>query len=220
MKRYLFILFVFIAIMPSVSAQDIQPDACKSIEAEIEQVAATQVFNDYTLIEQLGETNHVQIIQQSLEKDLNVILTGQDGANNNGYIHQSGYKHATGLRQDGTNNEANLWSEGQLTLTVVHQEGEGNILNSFIDNQGYLPKAAAIQQKGNGNSIELALIGNGYFNASFPKAAVITQEGDNHELSAKLESFGSPILIEQQAGFGGEGMKVNISNSDFYFPTK
>ena len=49
-------------------------------------------------------------------------------------------------------------------------------------------------------------------------AAFISQQGNNHEVNARFDSFSNPVYIEQRSGFDGAGMQINISTSDFNFP--
>ncbi len=75
-------------------------------------------------------------------------------------------------------------------------------------------------QNGNNNLVDLKITGNRLFGETDTKDAVITQNGNNNSFSGVMESYKSPIIVNQQAGLNGEGMKVDISTSDFYFPMK
>lgn len=175
--------------------------------------------NTASLIQQ-GENNSMISIQEMNGMLGNQILSDQSGSSNIGYIKQVGELHFTRLAQSGSDNEANLWQRGQKVVSEVIQSGQNNTINSYIDNELYFPKIARLEQTGQNNTIELALLGNGSWSNSWPLAALIRQNGNNHSVSAKLESFSSPVVVSQQAGVSGEGMSITISNSAFYFPTK
>ena len=171
-------------------------------------------------IHQVGDNNMIQSQQYQEGAVSNYFILNQNGFGNNGYINQEGAGHITQMQQTGLNNEANSWSLGEATLSLINQEGNDNKINSYIDNQGFLPKSVALEQNGNHNSIDIALLGNGFWNESFPKAAHVNQNGNNLEFNAVLDSYHSPILVEQQSGSSGGGMTVTISNSAFNFPMK
>lgn len=219
MKTIIAILLIaFIA--NSVISQEI-PDDLEQEIPEVEAFILEWINNsNVSVISQTGETNSIISIQHQNGNLANAILSDQSGISNSGYLNQSGSLNQTFLKQNGNGNEANIWSSGQQIFTGAIQMGSNNKLNSYIENQGVLPKAAVIKQNGSNNTVELALLGNGWMSDSWPKAAAITQNGNNLEFSAKLESFSSPVLINQQSGQTGEGMKINISNSAFYFPMK
>ena len=121
--------------------------------------------------------------------------------------------------QNGINNEANIWSVGDYTATIAKQTGTGNTINSYISNEGFLPKVALLQQEGNNNVIDFALLGNGCLWDSWPKGAYVKQTGNDLGISAIFDSYQSPVYIEQQSGANG-GMNVNVSTTTFSFPMK
>lgn len=194
------------------------------------QIYAQDAYSDFewiiirqansTSLTQQGDNNHMVSIQEMNGILGNQILTDQSGSSNTGYIKQVGELHFTKLMQNGIGNEANIWQKGQKVAGEISQKGSNNFINSYVDNQLFLPKVTKLEQIGISNSIEIALTGNGCWSNSWPLAALIEQNGNNHSISAKLESFSSPVLINQQSGPTGEGMKINISNSAFYFPMK
>ena len=178
-----------------------------------------QLNTNQAYINQAGDGNDITVIQQNTGIISNIVFSEQVSGGNIGYIEQTGDAHLTVLNQSGQENEANIWSEGSLTYTQVEQFGSGNMVNSYIDNDGLLPKAALLQQNGNNNVIDFALLGNGCLWNSWPKGAYIKQTGDNLEVTALFDSYQSPVYIEQQSGAGG-GMKINVSTTAFSFPMK
>ncbi|WP_320112648.1 hypothetical protein [Draconibacterium orientale] len=171
-------------------------------------------------MDQIGNQNNLVSVQQQEGVFSNVIISKQYNDKNEAYINQVGSGHASVLVQKGNGNEANLWSDGEMTVSKAWQQGDDNTINSFIRNKALIPKVAALIQVGNSNNIELALTGNGFVSEGWPKAALIEQKGNDLEVVAKLDSYSSPLFIRQQSGTSGEGMSINISNSDFYFPMK
>ena len=75
-------------------------------------------------------------------------------------------------------------------------------------------------QVGNQNRIDLSLKGNGFGNNPEDQSMIVSQFGNQHEVTAFIEPFSAPVEIIQYSGIGGEGMKVNISTSAFNFPMK
>lgn len=218
MRRSISILFFALFVNQFLLAQ---PAFNELSENELEWLENNGLLStNFSSVSQIGNNNSIVAIQQQEGVLSNTLISRQYQSENSGYIKQVGEAHSTLLVQNGTGNEANIWSEGDLTLTQTWQQGNDNTINSYIDNRGILPKAAALVQIGNNNNIELALIGNGFAWNGWPKAASVTQEGNNLEVVAKLDAYRSPLLIKQQSGTSGGGMSINISNTDFYFPMK
>lgn len=221
MKKLIFLLIA----VPLVNITLAQSET-KSIEEEIIELMNyhilgidNQVNANVAMLNQLGADNNIVAIQQNSGWSLNQILSIQQGYNNIGYIEESGDGHNVLLQQNGLNNEANIWSVGSETSTWAIQQGNGNVINSYIDNEGLLPKAAILQQIGNNNQIDLALLGNGMLWNSWPRAAYVKQTGDDLGVTAIFDSYQYPVYIEQQAGING-GMNINVSTSAFSFPMK
>jgi minor curlin subunit len=198
----------------------------QSIEEQVQELVKFHVLNEsnilnanLTSVNQVGTNNNIVAIQQNEGPCLNYVYSQQQGQTNIGYIEQTGDAHATLLNQEGQGNEANLWSEGSLTYTQIDQTGSYNTINSYIDNHGLLPKAALLQQTGNNNSIDFALLGNGCLSDSWPKGAYIKQTGNDLEVTALFDSYQCPVYIEQQSGANG-GMSINVSTTAFNFPMK
>jgi minor curlin subunit len=198
-----------------------------TLDAQINDGGFDEVFNSQQLqsnnlshIQQIQDGNYIFTLQEQHGDLINNILVYQDGVKNMGEINQNGTGHSTSLLQNGNNNEANLLSTGQLTSTVVNQNGDWNKVNFSIENKDDFLKAAQVLQTGNNNLVDLKITGSRLFWESDVKDAVVAQTGNNHSFSAVLDSYKSPIVVNQQAGPNGEGMKVDISTSDFYFPNK
>ena len=175
--------------------------------------------NNLSSVQQVGIDNKTRSIQEHDGFLPNEIIVKQNGSGNIGYSEQTGSGHATVLLQSGVENEASIWSKGNNSLTIIEQEGNYNTVYSYIDNQGIVPKAALLQQSGNNNKIEFGLLGNGFWEDGWPKAAYIKQTGNDLEVNAIFDTYQSPVYIEQQSGIAG-GMKVDVSTSSFNFPMK
>ncbi len=214
------ILFLFCFICIFTKAQDINDiEFFKSEEINFINTNILSSSNN-AFMRQLGESNNVLSFQQNLGEHSNQLFSDQNGINNNGFINQTGTSHATGLVQKGNYNDAQINSTGQSTLTEINQSGDWNKVKFSIENKDDLLRAAQVLQTGNNNLVDLKITGNRLFGESDAKDAVVTQTGNNHSFSAVLDSYKSPVVINQQAGPNGEGMKVDISASDFYFPMK
>jgi minor curlin subunit len=177
------------------------------------------LYSNLSFIQQTGDQNSITTLQEQQGRISNFVSAEQQGAANAGYVEQVGSAHTTVLLQNGSGNEANIWSVGDYTVTLINQQGYDNTINSYIDNQGFLPKAVLLQQYGNYNHIDFALLGNGCLWNSWPQAAYIKQTGNNLEATAVFDWYISPVYIEQQSGAGG-GMSVNVSTTAFSFPMK
>ncbi len=180
----------------------------------------TLVNANLAFVKQTGHENTALSVQQHEGAVSNRTTLTQNGAGNNAYLKQIGEGHITQINQTGSKNEANSWSVGQFANTGIEQNGDNNIVNSYIDNKNSMAKEVLLLQFGNKNKIDIALLGDGFASESFEKAAAITQTGNNHDITAILDAYASPIVIEQTAGPSGEGMKANVSNSSFNFPMK
>jgi hypothetical protein len=173
-----------------------------------------------SFIHQVGSENEISAIQEQEGIITNIVTIKQDGTGNAGYMEQTGSELETHLWQYGLSNEANLWSVGNNINTHVKQDGEWNIINSYIENDGLNPRSAMLLQEGNRNKINLALLGDGFGSSNIAQEVIINQFGNEHEVKAFVEPFSSPVEINQYPGPGGEGMKIDISTSDFNFPMK
>jgi len=199
-------------------AQNIEEQVLELVNFHI--LKENNILNaNLTSVNQAGTNNNMIAIQQNEGTCINQVYSLQQGQSNISYIEQTGDAHVTLVNQEGLENKANLWSVGSLTYTQVNQNGSYNTINSYIDNQGLLPKAALLQQEGTNNVIDFALLGNGCLWDSWPKGAYIKQTGNDLEITALFDSYQFPIYIEQQSGVNG-GMSVNVSTTTFSFPMK
>ncbi len=177
------------------------------------------IINDLLLMQQIQtdkEVNHLINVGQS---GLNVSVINQNGRDNQADVRQNGQGHFTRLDQKGNNNKAFLSSSGEHTLQIVKQDGDGNAVESSINNQA-VPNGTMLVQQGNDNSIMLRMDGSEAFKGTFPVAAIINQQGNELRVNATFDRYESPFYINQQSGPSGEGMQLNITTSDFYFPMK
>jgi minor curlin subunit len=218
MKKILFILWIVFSYL-SITAQILENEISNLGDANIVENEVLQHLN-LTFINQVGNKNNTVVIQQNTAAFSNHIISEQRGLENNTFINQTGTSHATGLVQKGDFNDAQINSTGQLTSSVVNQSGDWNNVNLSIENKDDFLKVAQVLQTGNNNLVDLKITGSRFFWESDVKDAIIAQTGNNHSFSAVLDSYKSPIVVNQQAGPNGEGMKVDISTSDFYFPMK
>ena len=134
-------------------------------------------------------------------------------------MEQIGSQNQANLRQLGSFNEASLWAMGQNIFINSNQEGIGNVIRAFLEDNGTLGRIANLVQVGNGNRIDLALLGNGTIFSGVPSAEV-RQEGNQHSLEAIIDPFTGPITVTQNPGINGTGMSLNISTSLFNFPAR
>jgi len=173
-------------------------------------------------VKQMGDNNSMTVLQYQQGVESNMIFANQEGFGNSGYIKQSGSELYSALWQYQQNNEANIWAIGQRSYTAIIQDGNSNFVNSYIDNQGLLPKVSFIKQQGDDNSIELALLGNGdRWYQKLPKGAVLTQLGNNNQMNLVLEQSIFPgIEITQDSRGATAGATITVVQSAFSFPMK
>ena len=173
--------------------------------------------NNQSVTNQVGSEHDVTIVQKHQGYLSNSALSAQFDFDNSAYIEQIGSGHTTILVQQGTGNEANVWSIGDKTLTAVYQSGTSNSINSYIDNQGILPKANILIQQGTGNDMQIALLGNGdKWYQKLPKAMDLRQFGSNNQLELILDHSILPGIKVTQTG----GHAVAVTHSAFSFPMK
>ena len=215
------LLFLFMLPFCGLTAQqlisngEIQ-DLLNSSKIDIE----NPLINNFALIRQINEANSFNGMQSQEGSMQNNILVNQSGVKNSSIVNQSGSGLETKLWQYKSGNEANLWSEGKDIIVEVKQDGNNNSINSFIENYFLVSRSAYLLQNGNNNRIELALFGDGIPLEIDAQQVQISQTGNDHSINAVLENTIVPISITQTPGMNGEGMQVNISNSEFAFPMK
>ncbi|TNF44834.1 MAG: hypothetical protein EP311_00515 [Cytophagales bacterium] len=173
------------------------------------------VSGNEALVRQIGDRNDSRAIQEG-QNSLSII---QEGNGNFGYVDQIGSQNQANLRQLGSFNEASLWAIGQNISINSTQEGNGNVINAFLENNGSAGRTADLVQLGNGNRIDIALLGNGFISSGVPTAEV-RQVGNQHTLEAIIDPFTGPISVTQNPGANGAGMSLNISTSLFNFPMR
>jgi hypothetical protein len=214
-KTLVLLVFLFFAVF--LHAQD-DPDERihELVEFDIVE-AGSEFYGNLSQINQIGQNNEIVAIQESSENALNAIVSEQRQFNNSGYIKQIGSFHTTLLFQNGSDNKTDLWMIGSLTATEVIQHGNHNKLNAFINNQGILPKVALLNQYGDNNTIELAILGNNNVCLrEMPSILSVNQFGNTNNVELILEkSFEQGVTVTQTGGAA-----LTIKQSDFYFPMK
>lgn len=215
MKRLIFPLFIFIFTFAAHAQWDAKEVAEKITELNTFHIlgADEQVNSNIASLNQIGDENTIETVQQNTGVASNQILSVQLQDGNYGSIEQEGEGHQSVLFQDGLGNIANLQSNGSDTYTFVWQKGDNNEVKSELTNDNLYSRTAMLIQLGNQNKIELP--------AEVQAQEVkVVQFGNGHEAVVKDNTFDSPIEVTQTAGFGGEGMQVEINTSYFSFPMR
>lgn len=219
--RLIILPISLLSVIFSASGQEAQDmEAAVDINAQAIEMHAQQEFMNSAIIQQVGENQQAITRQEQTGNLPNFFKLSQTGVGNSGFIEQIGTGLNSRLLQRGNRNEANLWSIGQHINTSSSQDGNGNVINSYIKNEGITTRSATIIQEGNQNRIDLSLMGNGFEANTKDQQVRISQQGNQHELSALMEPFSAPFEITQTPGVNGEGMKVNVSTSQFNFPMR
>ncbi len=175
------------------------------------------INNNRSSINQIGYNQSMIVVQEHEKQFSNSVISAQFDSGNSGYIEQIGSGHYTILVQNGRGNEANAWSNGDLALTKIYQKGVSNKIDSYIDNQGILPKANILVQNGVGNEMQIALLGNGNcWYQRLPKVVDARQYGENNNLQLILDHSILPGIKVTQTG----GQSVSITQTAFNFPMK
>ncbi|MEX2595232.1 MAG: hypothetical protein WD426_20890 [Anditalea sp.] len=208
----------FILSAPGQEGEDVE--AAVFINAQAIKMHAQQESMNSAIIQQVGENQQAITIQEQTGYQPNFFILSQKGYGNSGFIEQAGTGLNSRVIQRGNRNETNLWSIGQNINTFSSQVGDGNVINSYIKDEGITPRSASLIQEGNQNRIDLSLMGNGIESHTMDQHVRITQQGNQHEISALMEPFSAPFEITQTPGANGEGMKVNVSTSQFNFPMR
>lgn len=193
---------------------------------EIDLYVNTQVLpniigktNNLIGVLQVGNENHVEISQAYIGQVGNLAGIAQIGNENLGYIDQSGQNLVNLIIQKGNGNISNMWSYGNDILVSSIQTGIENEINSYMDTRSGGSVRASLNQLGNKNIIDVAILGGAKTSPS-PNVN-ISQLGNSHQVTAITDSFSGPINITQTPGIGGSGMEVIISTvSGFKFPLK
>lgn len=206
----LLLLIIFAGMFPVIAIGQVISD-----EEVIELLNGNPIIADFVTMSQIQE--EIATINPHSGVSIQIL---QNGNRNSAIIEQIGTSLNTYLSQDGSFNESNIKSEGNNIHTQIKQKGDGNVINSYIENYGVNLRSATLLQNGNQNMIDLSLKGDGFGNNLVEQKLKINQYGNKHELEVVRNPFSTPIEINQYAGAGGEGMKVEISTSTFNFPMK
>lgn len=215
MKKLIFLLFIFISAIAAHAQWDAKEVAEKITELSTFQIlgADEQVNSNIASLNQIGDKNTIETLQQNTGVASNQILSVQLQDGNYGRIQQTGERHQSVLFQDGLGNIANLKSDGSDTYTFVLQKGDNNDVKSVVSNYNLYSRTAMLIQLGNNNKIELPA------EVQFKEVNVF-QYGNGHDAVVKDNAINSTVEITQTAGFGGEGMQVEINTSYFSFPMR
>ncbi|MCH7414659.1 hypothetical protein MM213_14255 [Belliella sp. R4-6] len=194
-----------------------------NLSGELKELLNSQNLNienesNVSVIKQVGNQNESRIIQDLNSNQSNISGINQNGSLNYGYVEQTGYSLRSFINQSGNRNQSNLWSKGDQISISVDQQGDKNVVNTYIENAGIMSRTALLSQLGSENIIELVLVGNNISTTLGSQPINISQFGNQNNVTAVMENFGSPIEITQTPGAGGQGMSVNVSNSAFSFP--
>ncbi len=199
------LLFVLICTI-EVNAQDIQSETDRFLSGI-----------DFLL--EVKPNNNL-LIQQININD-NAFPAGEQKVDfsNKAIINQTGNYHYTQLKQTGSGNEAQLFSEGGFTNMNIIQKGNYNSIFSTLSNSTTQLYSSVVQQNGDGNNIELTLLGNNVI-PNIVRIVSITQTGNNLNFSGTYDSPEVPVQVDQKSGIAGTGMTVRVATSAFYSPMK
>ncbi|GMQ31558.1 hypothetical protein [Algoriphagus confluentis] len=199
----------------SLMGQELESE--RNLRLVTNQIISTNgvITGNEALVRQIGDNNDSRVFQQGQ----NMASITQEGLQNTGYVEQVGSQNQASLRQTGTWNEVSLWAIGQNISINSTQEGRGNVINAYLEYAGVSGRSANLVQLGNGNRIDIALLGNGFV-SSGPQSAEVRQVGNQHTLEAFIDPFSGPISVTQNPGVNGAGMSLSISTSAFNFPLR
>ncbi|MEX2513446.1 MAG: hypothetical protein WD398_11115 [Cyclobacteriaceae bacterium] len=217
---FLLIVLICSSVLQAFSQEVVEHEANILLNVQAIEMHEEQEISNSAIIQQVGNSSDARVIQENNGSQANFIFMKQAGMRNSGYIDQSGSGLRTELNQSGNQNEANLWSIGEGVITSVLQNGNENSINSYLSQEGINKRSAVLIQEGDQNSIDLSLVGNGFGTNVMDQNVRISQFGNQHEVDARMEDFSSSFEITQHPGANGEGMKVNISTSQFNFPMR
>jgi hypothetical protein len=151
-------------------------------------------------VTQVGDAPRAEITQRNADS---LARVAQDGANNQVDLEQDGSApHRAQIAQDGDDNVALARQDGDGTADLVlAQEGNGNSATlQQREDSGMAQTAAAILQRGNGNSIVLMQDGS-------DNDALLNQVGDDNTMTATQLNTGNR-LEWNQIGDGLSDMQV------------
>jgi len=148
-------------------------------------------------VTQVGDAPRAEITQRNADS---LARVAQDGANNQVDLEQDGSApHRAQIAQDGDDNVALARQDGDGTADLVlAQEGNGNSATlQKREDSGMAQTAAAILQRGNGNSI------------------VLMQDGSDND--ALLNQVGDGLSDMQVVQTGNGNIQITQSNSGAAF---
>jgi hypothetical protein len=213
----LFFLTCICFLISSISAFSQESQSEREEELVSNQIISPDIMlqNNSATVMQVGNRNSATVFQQGQ----NLVMLNQNGNNNIGYVDQAGGQNRAMLTQSGNSNDAGLWTIGQNITLSANQAGNNNIINAYIENDGIGARIATLNQLGNNNQIDVALLGNGFI-GSGNQTFEATQIGNGSSLTALIDPFQAPVSVTQTSGIGGAGMTLNISTTTFNFPMR
>lgn len=207
MKKVVVALLIALVGIAEINAQVIRPE--------------TNEFSGSQDLLQETKSKSNLLIKQISDAGKAIIAAEQEMAfSNKAFISQNGNNHKTQITQTGNGNEASLFSEGGYTTMNVTQAGNNNSIFSNLSNNTLQLFSTILEQKGNGNNIELTLLGNSVIPQIERVVSVVSQTGNDLHFSGTYNSPDLPVQIDQKSGTNGAGMSVGVTTSAFYFPMK
>lgn len=209
MKKLLIVFF----ILPIVAFAQGQGEG----EIEIQLIQSQNIdlptgTSNVANITQIGQNNDAKSIQQQLGAGVNFSMINQQGSNNQGYINQSGSNLNASLAQISMSNSSNLWLIGNNLSISTSQNGVENSINAYVESFSGNAINSSLNQLGNQNTIDFAIVNAVGFNPGMDQTIGISQFGNNHSVTAQYQDFGAPTLnITQNPGYGGAGMSISVS---------
>jgi len=211
--------FIALIFLFSISLAAFSQESQSEREEELvsNQIISPDVMlpSNSATVMQVGNRNNAAVFQQGQ----NLVMLNQNGDNNVGYVDQAGGQNRAILTQLGNSNDAGLWTIGQNITLNANQAGNNNTINAYIENDGIGARIATLNQQGNSNQIDVALLGNEFI-GSGNQTFEATQIGNGSSLTALIDPFQSPVSVTQTSGSGGAGMTLNISTTTFNFPMR
>jgi len=154
--------FIALIFLFSISLAAFSQESQSEREEELvsNQIISPDVMlpSNSATVMQVGNRNNAALFQQGQ----NLVMLNQNGDNNVGYVDQAGGQNRAILTQLGNSNDAGLWTIGQNITLNANQAGNNNTINAYIENDGIGARIATLNQQGNSNQIDVALLGNGF----------------------------------------------------------
>lgn len=216
-------LLLFFFILPTMAFA--QEQASGEVEVQLIQFQNLSLANatsNAANVTQIGQDNEAISIQQQVGGGVNFSMISQQGASNQGYVNQSGSNLNASLIQLNMSNSANLWLIGNGLTMSTTQNGTENSINAYIESNTGREINSSLNQQGNQNTIDFAIVNGGGVSPGFDQTIGISQFGNNHSVTAQYQDFGAPFVnITQNPGFGGAGMSVSVSTiPGFSYPNR